>query len=718
VSVEYSSRRVPIAIWCAAGVFLLAVFAATFALIVATRTKALADHSERVAGAVSTADAEINRMLLSIDMLLAGVEKLARPSERLDGTIDHDKAGPLLTSVIDRDLLVRDIAFIGPDSTVLTSAQPSSKRLGMSLPKGFVADVLRETPPAMVMSRPADSVVIAEPVVYFGRAVEMVGGHRAVVVAEVPIGPISALLAAGIDLRHLTVTLEQGDGRLVTSAPPSNLDGTRLRAPITQGIADGIVRQSVGRTGEASAIVAVRPTLYRSVFVTSSTPLEDVLAQWNQDRIKVAAVSLLFAVMLLITAGVSHWHWALVSNARKAEQEAVARMRAAVTEKGAFLASTSHDLRTPLQSILLTVDLLALRLKDNAPEEVRWLRRSSQTMERLLRDLLTLAKGEAGTLEIVPEPFEACEFVLDVAGEHQDSARAKGLRLEVNVPPGPIFVVADHWRVSQILTNLLSNAVKYTLAGEVIVSFEKYGDGKLYFSVKDSGPGIPEDFIPTMFSPFRRRAAIDRNESSGIGLAIVQTLANHLAATVRVESEIGKGSVFRVEVPAAPYHEDDVTAAKIDKHQAKLLIVDDHRGLLNRLAAVASELGYPTDTADSAATAANLLNAQQYDLVLIDLEMRHKSGKQLASEIRRGKGCNRNIPLIAMSASSDGRAIGQDWPFNGFMQKGMLDHRKLTRLIEASAAAKPTPTALSPTSMRAVASGCADWAASLRKWMR
>ena len=208
-----------------------------------------------------------------------------------------------------------------------------------------------------------------------------------------------------------------------------------------------------------------------------------------------------------------------------------------------------------------------------------------------------------------------------------------------------------------------------------------------------------------MWQPFRRRGDLDRSESSGIGLAIVRTLANHLGGLVSVESQVGAGTKFQVSIPMPECREDEPAA----EPSAKLLIVDDRPDVLEGLAWATQHLGYPTDTADCAAVAANLMAANDYDLVLVDLEMPIKSGKQLASEIRRGRGRNRDTTMIAISASSEARGIGEAWPFDGFQEKGRLDRRGLQRLIESCVATPRAPSTIPPTLTRAVVGG---WAAS------
>jgi signal transduction histidine kinase/CheY-like chemotaxis protein len=681
VIVAISSRRTPLAIWCIAATFVLAVVGVAFALISAGRTQAVAEHAERVTAAANAAEAEINRTLLGVDVLLAGLPELLRPTELANGDIDHARAQVLLSGAINRGLLLRNIALIANDGSVLAMGQSGSERRGLNLPGGFADEVLRERPPVMLMSPPAQSQATAEPVVYLGRAFRRIDGRRAIVIAEIPVAHLATLLAAGIDLRRTSLTLELGNGRLVTSAPSSSLDGNTLTPPLAGESVDGLVHQSASRTTKKPVLLAIRPTLYRGIFVTASTLMTDVLADWQEDRLTASGVALLFILMVLTTAGVTHWYWARVSRARQAEKDAVAAMRVAMIEKSTFLAATSHELRSPLQSILSNVDTLELRLKETAPEEIRWLQLAARSLERILRDLLTLAQGEAGKLEILPEPFEACDLARDAVDEQRAAARAKGLHLIVDVPDKPIFVVADHSRISQILANLLSNAVKYTDAGEVALRLEPFEGGMLRFHVTDTGPGIPADFIPSLFTPFRRRATVDRGHGSGLGLAIVQALAAHLGAKVTVDSQEGHGTTFHLEVPAAECREEEPAATVGVPRVNRVLIVDDRPEVLKALAALTTQLGYQTDVAESAAIAANLLHSQRYGLVLVDLEMPVKPGKQLASETKRGKGLNHTSRFIAMSASSEGRAVGEQWPFDGFVQKGGLDHRELRQLL-------------------------------------
>jgi signal transduction histidine kinase len=258
-----------------------------------------------------------------------------------------------------------------------------------------------------------------------------------------------------------------------------------------------------------------------------------------------------------------------IHGARTIEEER-ARLAARhedVIARSAFLAKVSHELRSPLQGIVSALDVLALRSGPKANEEdemIRRIRRSSLLLNTLLRDLLTLAKGEAGHLELRPEPFDACALVESVAASALDLAREKNLELIVERPAGALFVIADSARIDQILTNLIINSIRYTDAGQVRLTLHPYSADKraLEFVVADSGPGIAEAMLPALLAPDRAISGSERRgEGSGIGLAIVRTLVDHLGGSVAVASRLGRGTTFTIDIPAEPVASDDAARA-------------------------------------------------------------------------------------------------------------------------------------------------------------
>ena len=412
-------------------------------------------------------------------------------------------------------------------------------------------------------------------------------------------------------------------------------------------------------------------------------------------------LSLTYFVMLLLVPTFFASLIRRVHAARTIEEER-ARFLArseTVLARSTFLAKVSHELRSPLQGIVSALDVLALRRAPGADAEdelIARIRRSSLLLNTHLRDMLTLAKGDAGHLEMRPEPFDACALVESVAASAADLAADKRLALQVDAPAAAIFVVADGARIDQILTNLVINSIRYTERGQVRLALAPYDPAVrlLRFSVSDTGPGIPEAMLPTLLTPDRAVSGPERRgEGSGIGLAIVRTLVDHLGGTIEVESQVGKGTSFRIAIPAEPVDSgegaDDATGDDVrDASTGRVLVVDDQAEVLDAIASVLDELGFECDRATSAAVAANLLASRAYDAVLVDVEMPIKGGGELAAETRRGQGPNAHTRFVGMSAGEVGEEV--KLRFDACVGKP-IDHGALRHaLLGGSQGCRPT----------------------------
>ena len=224
--------------------------------------------------------------------------------------------------------------------------------------------------------------------------------------------------------------------------------------------------------------------------------------------------------------------------------------------KSAFLANMSHEIRTPLNGVIGVVDTLARTRLDEAQKEmVEVVRSSAETLERLLSDVLDLARVESGRIEIHREPFHLGDAVRDVARLCRPAADAKGVALHVELDPGIDRTgLGDAVRVRQVLTNLMSNAVKFTAEGEVRLVAAPEGDGeRVRFQVSDTGVGFDEDQKSRIFSRFQQAdgSITRRFGGTGLGLAISRELAELMGAELDCESAPGRGSTFtfRVSLP-------------------------------------------------------------------------------------------------------------------------------------------------------------------------
>lgn len=237
--------------------------------------------------------------------------------------------------------------------------------------------------------------------------------------------------------------------------------------------------------------------------------------------------------------------------------EARARAEAASEAKSRFLATVSHEFRTPLNGILGMADLLS----DTGPNAeqatyIAALRTSGEALLALVDDILDVAKVEAGRLELVEDAFDIVQLVETVAELMAPRAQAKGIELAAHVAPDlPTSLVGDRDRLRQILLNLVGNAVKFTIAGGVGLSLRQLPEG-IEITVADTGPGIPTDRLEDIFGEFEQLESGPgmRQSGAGLGLAIVRRLAGLMRGTVRAESRPGAGATFRVTLPlpAAP----------------------------------------------------------------------------------------------------------------------------------------------------------------------
>jgi signal transduction histidine kinase/ActR/RegA family two-component response regulator len=392
---------------------------------------------------------------------------------------------------------------------------------------------------------------------------------------------------------------------------------------------------------------------------------------WQRERELAMGLGFMLALVPIFFVPLVH----RVHHVRAIEEER-ARLNAmheVIGARSAFLAKVSHELRSPLQSIISALDVFEMRHKHRIAEDdelIGRMRRSSMLLNTQLRDLQTLAKGQAGHLQMHPEPFEAGVLVEAVGGSAREAARAKALELTVERPPQPLFVVADGSRIDQVLTNLVVNSIRYTSSGRVCLTLHPYETAakRLHFTVADTGPGIPPTVLPTVLEPDKLvTGSARRGEGSGIGLAVVRTLVDLLGGTVSVSSQVNRGTTFDIYIPAESI-DAGTPFADSDRDAGRVLIVDDREEALTALTSVANGLGYDCDRAATAALATNLLATRRYDAVLIDIQMPGKSGADLAAETRARIGPNQKSRLLGMSAA-EGAVSDPDGPFDACLAK-------------------------------------------------
>ncbi len=356
-----------------------------------------------------------------------------------------------------------------------------------------------------------------------------------------------------------------------------------------------------------------------------------------------------------------------LKTAASAREEAETRRREAeeaVAAKSAFVAMISHELRTPISAILAGAARLHSEVQEpSSKAHAQLIGEAGDMMRVLLNDLLDFSRLEAGRMTVETAPFNLRQTLSDTLRLWRLEAAKKGLRLRVEgVAKLPRWAAGDGLRLRQVLNNLLSNAVKFTERGAVTVRLSCASDSAahaLTIKVIDTGPGISPALLPRLFTPFDQLDAsvVRQHGGSGLGLAISREIARLMGGDLRVESAPGRGAIFvlilRLEPAQAPTAErPGPTIAG-----ARVLVVDDH--VVNRRAIelVLQTFGVQPTLVQSGEEALEVLRAEIFDAVLMDVYMPGMDGRDATRALRAGAGPNRDAPVVAVTAS----ATPKDW---------------------------------------------------------
>ena len=340
---------------------------------------------------------------------------------------------------------------------------------------------------------------------------------------------------------------------------------------------------------------------------------------------------------------------------------------AANKAKSAFLANMSHELRTPMNAILGFSGMMRRdpELTEYQRENLDIINRSGEHLLTLLNDVLEIAKIEAGRLELEIAPFDLGAMVRDVTEMIQIRAQEKGLRLLLDqTSEFPRYIKSDEARLRQILVNLVGNAVKFTEQGGVTVRLGVTDNTRhqLLIEVEDSGPGIAPEDQQRLFEPFVQLTEDAAQRGTGLGLTITRQFVLMMGGNIWVESTLGKGSLFRVELPVELASTADILGPQTRKPgevaglapsqpRYRIMIVEDQRENQLLLSRLMTDLGLDVKIAGDGEQCLALFQDWKPDLIWMDRRMPVMDGEEATRRIRQLPD-GQTVKIVAVTASA------------------------------------------------------------------
>ncbi len=342
---------------------------------------------------------------------------------------------------------------------------------------------------------------------------------------------------------------------------------------------------------------------------------------------------------------------------------------AANSAKSEFLANMSHEVRTPMNGVLGMLQLMTMTsLDDEQLKYVQTAMASGESLLTIINDILDYSKNEAGKLKITPEEFQIRELVKPLIISFKTAINNHKVNLLCSIAPDiPTVLVADHVRIRQILYNLVGNAIKFTEQGEIRIGIRiletiSRNLVRLEFTIADTGIGVPEDIGDELFEPFTQIESPSQKKvkGTGLGLSIVKQLVTRMDGTVHLKRNSSQGTtvtftlvVGKTETSSPPEPPHIPTPILTSPNRRlSTLIVEDEQINQQILQAILTKLGHKSKIAGNGKIALKLLKTQQFDIVLMDVQMPELDGIETTKIIRSSEDYRhvQNIPIIALTA--------------------------------------------------------------------
>lgn len=348
----------------------------------------------------------------------------------------------------------------------------------------------------------------------------------------------------------------------------------------------------------------------------------------------------------------------------QALKDAEFRAEEASNAKSEFLASISHEIRTPLNAIIGVAGILS---KGNHSQEkyeilLKTLKNGSDGLLKLVNDVLDISKIEQRDFQLEPSVFVIKDLVKDVVELTNLQSQEKNLSVEIEYNNlEDVKIEADRDRLRQVLINLVGNAVKFTHSGKVTISLAKQDPGTLVLKVKDTGIGMPPELIKNIFQKFERGNNVGNIPGTGLGLSISKHLIEMMDGSIHLHSELDKGTEIAINLPDVIVSSDvtknyctSTTSENVEaKTGRKLLLVEDYEPNIFVMGTILEDLGFEVDSAENGVEALEKMQQNNFELILMDINMPKKDGLETTLEFRQWEQDNRpdkRVPIIGLTA--------------------------------------------------------------------
>ena len=393
---------------------------------------------------------------------------------------------------------------------------------------------------------------------------------------------------------------------------------------------------------------------------------------------------------------------------RELEQEEALRQEKIKAEKAneaksIFLFNMSHDIRTPMNAIVGYSQLMKKELSN--PKLVHYqemIEQSSKLLLSIINNVLDMARVESGKMEL-DENYEVVGNITQlVCGAFAAEASRKNIELNKIVNVEHKHIIVDSTKMQEILSNLISNAIKYTSAGGKVtidtkeLPYDKEGYVLIQTKVSDTGIGMSEEFLPSLFELFtrERNTTLSKIPGTGLGMAIVKNLVDLMNGSIEVESELGKGSTFTITIPHKIANRDytnrNIESSNefdIDFKGKRILLAEDNELNAEITTTILSEMGFEVKAVEDGILCVNEMQhqpANTYDLILMDIQMPNMDGYKATDCIRHlSQPEKANIPIIAMSANAfeEDKKKAFDVKMNDYITKP-IDFQKMEEVLK------------------------------------